>query len=634
MDYVEALSDYFKDDEKNLSILDKALNFATEKTKSLNCNLTGLFDLESFLAIRPDISSVVSAVISPIYESELISEEEIINNFGKEVFEIVDAIKKIHSLKFEENDEKSQLDALRKLFVIMAKNIRVVFVALAQRLYVMQNLSQIRVVRDKMMIAKETLQLYVPVAGRLGVYRMKTTLEDLSFKYIYEKEFNEIEKELEVFGKSKSRIIAILKRKLEDICKDFSINAEVSGRIKSVYSIHKKLQKKNLNNLADLYDIFAVRVIVDHGKDFDTEEDISKLYFLLGEIHNRWSPLPHRFKDYLANPKPNGYKSIHTIVLGLLSKEPLQPVEIQIRTKVMHNEAEYGVAAHWLYKNAGSDPENEKVKAHSNWLKEIQKINSGDMSGDFSVFKDRIFVLTPRGEIKDLPVGATPIDFAYSVHTELGHRAYLAKVSDKVVPLNYPLKNGDVVYITTNPSNTPKLEWLSFVKTPLAKSTIKAYFNAMNVDFYLKEGKKAINKQLELLSKDFLDQNYSVLKDYNRQNLTLEEREKLIIEVGKGSQQAGDVIRKVFPSLFEVIKKKDDFVKKVNHEERRDLIDRIVIGGESNLPLKIAKCCNPKYGDEIVAYFKKATMLTTVHKKTCKHLKNLDEKRLMTSEWK
>jgi GTP pyrophosphokinase len=300
----------------------------------------------------------------------------------------------------------------------------------------------------------------------------------------------------------------------------------------------------------------------------------------------------------------------------------------------MHNEAEYGVAAHWLYKNAGSDPENEKVKANSTWIKEIQKINAGEELADFSVFKDRIFVLTPKGEIKDLPVDATPIDFAYSVHTELGHRAYLAKVSDKVVPLNYPLKNGDVVSVTTKAENSPKLEWLSFVKTPFAKSSIKAYFNAMNVDFYLKEGKKLINKQLESISKDALDQNYTILKDYNRQNLSLEEREKLIIEVGKGSQMASDIVRKVFPGLFEVIKKKNDFVKKVSHDERRDLTDRIVIGGESNLPLKIAKCCNPKYGDEIVAYFKKATMLTTVHKKSCKHLKNLDERRFMASEWR
>lgn len=635
MQYEEVLKDYFKDDEKNLSILEKALKISEKKSIALKCNLSGLFDVELFLAIRPDISTVVSAVLSPFYESGFFSDEEIINEFGKDVFEILSAIKKIHSLKFEENDEKSRLDALRKLFVIMAKNIRVVFVALAQRLFVMKNLSQMRVVRDKMMIAKETLELYVPVAGRLGVYRMKTTLEDLSFKYIFEKEFHEISKELEFFGKNKSRIIAILKRKLEDICKDLSINAEISARIKSVYSIHKKFQKKNLNNLADLYDIFAVRVVVDHGKDFDTEEDISKLYFLLGEIHNRWSPLPHRFKDYLANPKPNGYKSIHTIVLGLLSKDPLQPVEIQIRTKVMHNEAEYGVAAHWLYKNAGSNPENEKVKAHSNWLKEIQKINSGDISGDFSVFRDRIFVLTPRGEIKDLPVGATPIDFAYSVHTELGNHAYLAKVSERVVPLHYPLKNGDVVYITANPSNTPKLEWLSFVKTNLAKSSIKAYFNAMNVDFYLKEGKKLINKQLEAISKEVLDQNYSILKTYNGQNLTLEERESLIIEVGKGAQVASDVIRKVFPSIFGVVKKKADLGQKKGRETNfSDLVSQVVIGGESNLPLKLAQCCNPKYGDEIVAYFKKATVLTTVHKKTCKHLKNLDANRLMASEWK
>lgn len=633
MEYEIAFKDYFRDDKENLQLLEKALAYIDSRESPVLPKLKGLFDLDSFLAVRPDILSVVSVMLSPLYEAGIIEEEEVIANFGIEIFSIIDAIRNIHSLKYEENDEKSQLDALRKLFMIMAKNIRVVFVTLAQRLFIMKNLSSINSSRDKMMIAKETLQLYVPVAGRLGVYRMKTILEDLSFKYIFEKDYLEISRELEVFGKSKNRIIAILIRKIQDVVSELGLNAQVYGRIKTVYSIHKKLQKKNLNNLADLYDIFAIRIILDQGGDYDSSPDLEKLYFLLGEIHNRWTPLANRFKDYVANPKPNGYKSIHSIVLGLLDKDPLQPVEVQIRTKAMHNEAEYGVAAHWLYKNAGSNPNDEKVKAQSQWLKEIQNISRSEIDSDINVFKDRIFVLTPRGEIKDLPVGSTPIDFAYSVHTELGHRAYLAKVGEKVVPLNHSLNNGDVVYITTKAENSPKLEWLSFVKTNLAKSTIKSFYNALNVDFYLKEGKKLLNKQLESIAKSPLDQNYSILKEFLGEKLSLEEREKLIIEVGKGSQQAGDVLRKVFPGLFDVIKKKDDFIKKIIHNEHRDLVEKILIGGESNLPLRIAQCCNPKFGDEIVAYFKKATMITTVHKSNCKHLSHLDEKRFMPGSW-
>ncbi len=625
--------DYFSSDKENLLILERVFDLIEEKSKKVDCDLIGLFDLESLMAINPDILSVVSALISPFYEAEVITDEDVKNNFGKETFEILDAIKKIHGLKFEENNEKSKLSALHKLFMIMAKNIRVVFVILSQRIYVMKNLSSIYSTRDKMMIAKETLHLYVPVASRLGVYRMKTILEDLSFKYVFQNEFEEISKDLEVFGKSRNRIIAIIKRKIEDLLDSMHIKAEVSGRIKSVYSIYKKFQTKNLNTVSDLYDIFAIRIILDSDKNFDKKEDIEKLYLIVGEIHNKWKPLANKFKDYVASPKANGYRSIHTIVVGLFDKDLFQPVEIQVRTKAMHNEAEYGVAAHWLYKTAGSDPESEKVKANSDWLKEVQKISS-ESEGELNVFKDRIFVLTPRGEIKDLPVGSTPIDFAYSVHTELGHKAYLAKVGERVVPLNQPLSNGDVVSISTKGDGAPKLEWLSFVKTSLAKSMIKSYFNALNVDFYLKEGKKMLNKMLDQIGKEPLDQNYSILKNYFSGNLTVEEREKIIVEVGKGSQQSSDVLRKIFPDSFEQEKKKKSIAKNTLLSGGEDISNNVLIGGESNLPLRIAKCCSPKYGDEIVAYFKKATMLTTIHKKNCKHLKNLDQKRVMPSNWK
>jgi GTP diphosphokinase / guanosine-3',5'-bis(diphosphate) 3'-diphosphatase len=632
MDSIKVLREYFKEDKKNLQKLEDALSFIEEKTKDISCDLMGLFDLESFLLIKPDVSSVVSALISPVFESGLCSDEEVLKNFGKDVFEIVDALKKIHNLKFEENNEKSQIDALRKLFMIMAKNIRVVFVALAQRLYVMKNLSSIKSTRDKMMIAKETLHLYVPVAGRLGVYRMKTVLEDLSFRYVHEKEYNEILNELEFFGKSRARIIAILKRKIEDMAKELGFDIEVAGRIKSVYSIYKKFQKKNINTLSDLYDLFAVRLIVNGPNEYDQPEDVEKLYHLLGEIHNRWSPLPNRFKDYVSNPKANGYKSVHTIVLGLFEKDLMQPVEIQIRTRAMHNEAEYGVAAHWLYKSGGS-PESEKVKAQADWIKGIEKANEKESKNELNFFKDRIFVLTPRGEIKDLPLGGTPIDFAYSVHSELGHRAYLAKVGEKVVSLNYSLSNGDVVYITTKAENVPKLEWLSFVKTPLARSMIKSYFNAQNVDFYLKEGKKKVNKQLEGLGKDLLDQNYTLIKALNGKELDLEERENILVEIGKGAQSAQDLMRKLFPENFAQKKKKRTSLG-INKEVHKDLVSRILVGQEFNFPLKVSLCCSPKIGDEIVAYFKKGGGLTTIHKKDCKHLKNLNEERFMEASWR
>lgn len=583
----------------------------------------GLFDIDSLLVFRPDMATLLTVILSPVYEREEIDEEFVLNLGGAETLTLLEGLKKLHDLNYEENDRRAQIDILRKMFLTMARDIRVILIALSQRLYLMGNLEE-----NEKNIARETLDLYVPIAGRLGVYRMKTRLEDLSFKYVQEKDHDEINSALEVFGENGKSTIDSLTEQLNDFLTKQGVNTEISGRVKSVYSIYRKLIRKNYNSIRDLHDIFAIRIILDHGKDLDSKEDIEHLYKILGMIHGEWSPLAKRFKDYVAMPKQNGYKSLHTVVSGLIGDQSDQAVEIQIRTKSMHLEAEYGMASHWLYKKAG------KAQSQAAWLRGLKKINMNMGQNldvmkevELDVFKDRIFVLTPRGEVKNLALGSTPIDFAYSVHSDLGNMTYMAKVNDKVVPLSSELKNGDVVQITTRVDSQPKLEWLSFVHSSNARTCIKAWFNKENAGKHLKDGKKMVNKYLEKVGKEALDQNYSVLKNYFGQNLTIAERESLLQEVGKGGKMAADIMKRVFPELLKKRRRKKKVVKLVEGGSK------ILIGGEQGLPIKIAKCCSPKSGNDILAYITRGNSVT-VHKAGCKLLKFLESDRFISASWK
>lgn len=627
--YLQKIREYYEGNEDELNRLSVVIDFVLSKNENI-CR----YDFESLVAFKPDMDTLMAAFLSDTFEEDGIAEEEVKKMCGVETLNILNGLKKIHSLKFEENDKKSQLDVLKKIFLTMAKDMRVILIALAQRLYVMENLGKIQNMDLRMKIARETLSLYVPIADRLGVYRMKVRLEDLSFRYVNSETFKTISTELEVFGKSRDRTISIVKRTLEDFLQENGVVAEVSGRVKSVYSIHKKYEARNINNFSDLFDIFAMRVIVDTN-------EIEKLYQILGMIHSSWKPVLKRFKDYVSNPKPNGYRSLHTIVLGLVPKDETQPVEIQIRTQEMHLKAEFGVASHWFYKKVGSSVKSEVVNSQSAWLKGLNSIkvkvnNQVDdiKKVELDIFKDRIFVLTPRGEVRDLPLGANPIDFAYNVHTEVGNRTYMAKVNGKVVPLDYKLENGDVVQIVTRVESQPKLEWLSFVSTSLAKSCIKAWFNALNSEGFIREGKKLLNKHLERFGKDLLDQNYMILKNYNGGVLNLSERENLLEEIGKGAQMPADVVRKLYPDLKNTKSVKKSVKRDVDHKSIHSKKDaEILIGGEAGLPIKIAGCCVPKNGNEIIAYVTRGSSVT-IHKKTCLLLRHLDSERLISADWK
>ncbi|MCK9186667.1 RelA/SpoT family protein [Candidatus Gracilibacteria bacterium] len=588
--------------------------------------------LDILMPLNPDEDTVVALLVKDLFYREILTAKQVEELFGKSVLELINAAIKIEKLSYGENDRTSKLEILRKMFLTMAKDLRVVLMSLVCRL---EKLRSARL-PDAVLFAKETLDLYVPIADRLGIYSIKTELEDLSFKYTNPVEYKNISEKLKKLKKSCEISIAWIKKSLTDFFANRGIVVDISGRIKGVYSIYKKLKKKGLTSPEDLYDIFAIRIVLPSKRDGSGNHQVDHLYSVLGLVHSEWKPVTRRFKDYIAVPKSNGYKSLHTVVLGLAPKDMDQPVEVQIRDEEMHIDGEFGVAAHWVYKEKGVVALSA-LKAHADWVKGISDIREG--INDLDVFKDKIFVLTPRGEVRDLPVGSTPLDFAYSVHTDIGNRCVMAKVDSRIVPLDYELKNGEVVEIITRSDAMPKLQWLSVVKSSFARNRIKAYFSSLNRDNNIKLGRDILNNNLERIGKPLLDQTYTILKKYLGKNLNLGQRETILEEIGKGGKIAHDVVKKIYPYEETVVHsvimpakgskkpKSGDLAKSVVIEKQ------VLIGGEAGLPVKLAACCSPKFGDNIIGYVTRGTCVT-VHKMGCKMIGALNYDRFVSAHFK
>jgi len=598
------------------------------------------------LPFNVDQSTLLVALLHNVYSNDLIKEAEVREYFGHDVANMLVHVSSLEILRYKENDKASQLEALRKMFLSIAKDFRVVLVRLACRLDRLQHLDQFfEKDTDKVLFAEETFDVYVPVASRLGIYRMKMELEDLCFKYINPEEYKKVFNQLEKLGEKRNAFITEIKNTLRKFLERRGVHAEISGRVKSIYSVYKKMNRKGVDSLDDLYDIFAIRIILPSQIDKEGNEQVSELYSTLGLIHSNWRSLSKKFKDYVAVPKSNGYRSLHTVVLGLTPEED-RPVEIQIRTSNMHRDAEYGFASHWLYKHYKGKTSEENLKYQIEWIKGLEKVHE-DLDAEMKIiqevevdiFKDRIFVLTPKGEVKDLPIGSTCLDFAYSVHTDIGNKCVLAKVNGVAVSLGYELKNSDVIEIVTKSDSEPKLQWLSMVKTSLAEKRIKNWFSKLNKDNYVKEGRLLMNKQLEKMKRPSLDQGYSILRYYGGRRLNLTQRESLLEEIGRGHKLASDVLRKVFSydNVLSGVKAVQE-EGKVNRSSFKELLEmdsdkKVLVGGEAGLLIKFGKCCNPKFGDKILAYITRGNSVT-IHKMSCTLLDSLNKKRVMHASWK
>lgn len=606
---------------------------------------------EILLDFHPDEDTLAAAFLHDVVEDTAHTLDEIETHFGPHVRSLCWGMVKLSKVRSKLNDP--QIDNLRKLFLAMAKDFRVVLLKLCDRLHNMQTLNFVR--EDKQTrIAQETLHIYAPIAARLGIYRLKSQLEDLCFKHINPAVHGEIQHQLAKTCKMRDQYISDAKKILAETMSSEGIQCRVDGRVKSIYSIYRKMQKKNKSSIQEIFDIFAMRVILPdiykYGKEYS-----GHLYTALGVLHNYFTPLANRFKDYIAVPKVNGYRSLHTTVMGLGPKVHSQPTEVQIRSESMHEYGEFGIAAHWMYEEDGgtgrasgkphrlqtfeaavANSAAPFVKQQKQWIsglgkieKEIKSNNELMENLNVDVFNDRIFVLTPRGDVKDLPAGATPVDFAYEVHTEVGNRCIGAKVNGNIAPLDHELKNGEVVEILTRKNASPSQAWLGFVRTSHARNRVRAWFKNLDAAKHLRDGRALLNAKLEQLGKSVLDENLSLLKEIEGRKLPLSERQDLIKEIGRGALLPSAVLRKIFTMeellIGQLIKDRPRGGKTVPVDDGKGAAE-VLIGGEKGLPYQFVGCCDATPTDELVGYVTRGRGIS-IHKKGCSVLQNMKEGR-------
>ncbi len=553
---------------------------------------------------------------------------EIRELFGEETSSLIEGVVRLAHVKIEKNNR--QLDSLRNMFLAMASDIRVVIIKLACRLHNMRTLQFLPPDAQKD-IAQETLYVYAPIANRLGIYALKGPLEDLSFFYLFPKEHHDLSVQMSKHEPYRDRVIKQINATIKGMMKEHGINGVVSGRIKHLYSIYQKIKQKRKESVDDVYDIFAIRITVD---------TVADCYGMLGIIHEHYVPIGNRFKDYIAVPKPNGYRSLHTTVIGLSrSAKKTFPVEIQIRTKEMNQEAEFGIAAHWHYKEkAGSIP--KKSDYPRDWVDgladmEDQLKESPEFMEEVSEdsFNDRIYAITPNGEIKDLPLGACPIDFAFAVHSDIGRHMRLAKVNKQLVPLDYKIKSGDIIEIITSKDAKPNQNWLAMCTTSKAKHHIRSFLNKKDSNTLIREGREILNRLALQQHLPELDQTLSVLKQYKNKTRNKRQREELLLRVGNGSLSANKVIHDI-ANRFPVKKNESPLVKKksktISKKENEEV--KVIIGESHDIPLRMGSCCKPKPGDKIVGFVTRGAHVT-IHRTDCKTLTKLDPRRLISARF-
>ena len=576
-----------------------------------------------------DTTTITASLLHDVVEDTEYMLEDIEQIFGKEVAFLVDGVTKLNRLDYRTKEDQ-QVNSMRKMFLAMAKDIRVVVIKLADRLHNMRTLKYMRSEKQKR-IAQETLEIYAPLAHRLGIFNIKWELEDLSFRYMEPDKYYDLVDQMKEKRKVREEIVNEAIDVLKKTLTESSISFEINGRPKHFYSIYKKMKKDN-RDLSQIYDLYAIRVIVDTVQD---------CYGVLGIVHSLWKPLPYRFKDYIAMPKPNNYQSLHTTVIGTRG----QPVEIQIRTWDMHHIAEYGVAAHWRYKEGRASQKATGFDEKMGWLRNLLEWQDTSNPQEFvnalklDAFSDEVFVFTPRGDVIDLPQGAIPIDFAYRIHTDVGHRCVGAKVNGKIVPLDYALKNGDIVEVITSKTGKPSLDWLKIVGSSESRSKIRNWFKKENREENIEKGAAALEKECKRLGHDWKLVSHSgrIAKVAKQMNAGTED--DLMAAVGYG----GFAVNTVLIKLLELHKELD----RVDDEQNeKSLIEKlkprkvsghnhsgVLVKGESGLLVRLSKCCSPVPGDPIIGFVTRGRGVS-VHRADCPNVR-LDEDvdRLIDVEW-
>lgn len=571
-----------------------------------------------------DVSTLVAAFLHDVLEDTPVTSDELEQKFGKEVLELVEGVTKLDKIKFV-SAEDEQAENLRKMFFAMAKDYRVIIIKLADRLHNMRTLDALKP-EKQIKIATQSLKIYAPLAGRLGLSFVKCELEDLAMRYLYPDDYYELVEFIKTKFKERQQFIEKICDELKAKLQELGIEGEVNGRQKHLYGIYKKMLKQG-KNIEQIYDISAVRVIVNEVQD---------CYTVLGAIHTMWMPLPGRFKDYIAMPKPNGYQSLHTTVITKFK----ETFEIQIRTYEMHRIAEYGIAAHWKYKEGKTGA--TKIDDQINWLREVMDTQreSSD-SHEFleniegNVFTDEVYVFTPKGKVLNLPVGSTTVDFAYAIHSAVGNKCIGAKVNGKIVPLNTVLNTGDIVEIlTTNSGKGPSRDWIKFVKTASARTKIRQYFKKEMKEENIKRGKDMLEREAKRRGYNLSELLSTAGLNYIMNRYTLSSIDDLYASVGFGGLTTNQIIVKLIDYFKRDLLSKNPVaeIKTTSTTGKSSSGNGVLIRGYDDFLVRLSHCCNPVPGDKIVGYVSRGRGVS-VHCVDCPNVKNMEPERLIEAKW-
>lgn len=574
--------------------------------------------------LKLDVASVATGLLHDAVEDTLTTLKEVRENFGEEITQLVDGLTKISQISLRSTEE-GQAENYRKMILAMVKDIRVILIKLADRLHNMRTLKY-HSPEKQVEIAHETLDIYAPLAHRLGIDWIKSELEDLAFRYLHPDIYDDIQRRIAKKERERTRYIEEVKRILMKKLYENRIEGEVTGRTKQIYSIYLKMKEQNID-FDQVYDLTAFRVIVD---------TIKECYDVLGIIHSLWKPIPGKFKDYIGLPKENMYQSLHTSVIGPYGER----IEIQIRTREMHKIAEEGIAAHWKYKEGriieeADDKRFTWLRQLLEWQRDLKDNAEFLETVKVDLFPNEVYVFTPKGEVKQFPRGATPVDFAYSIHSDVGNRCTGAKVNGKIVPLRYEFRSGDTVEIITSPGQKPSKDWLKFVKTSRAKTKIRQWFSTEEREKSIVLGKEILEKEL----RKYDLQQAKLIKSGELAKVASEfsfrEVDDLIAAVGYGKVTANQIIGKILPP--ERMEQKEGeqegrlkrLIQKVTRSGPRDAL---LIKGVDNVVVRYAGCCNPLPGDKVVGFITRGRGVT-IHTSDCKNVIDNDPNRKVEVEW-
>ena len=634
-EFMEYIHTYLTDDECNQVL--KAFELA-DKAHEGQLRASGepyimhplaVADILAHLQI--DHITLMAALMHDVVEDTSYSKEDLEEMFGSEVAFLVDGVTKLNQFQYETKEDR-QMENYRKMILAMAKDVRVVVIKLGDRLHNMRTLKHMRSDKQKR-IAKETLEIFAPLAHRLGIFNVKWELEDLSFRYLEPEKYYDLVDQMKQKRQAREDIVNDTMSQLTKALGEAHIKADIKGRPKHFYSIYKKMKKDN-RDLSQIYDLLAVRVIVD---------TIPDCYAVLGIAHSLWKPLPYRFKDYISMPKSNMYQSLHTTVIGTMG----QPVEIQIRTWEMHRVSEYGVAAHWRYKegNKNGDKDFDQKVA---WLRQVLEWQDTSNPTELvnalklGVFSGEVFVFTPKGDVVKLPIGSVPLDFAYRVHTDVGHRCVGAKVNGKIVPLDYTLQNGDIVDIITSKTGRPSLDWLNIVGSSESKSKIRNWFKRENKAENIEKGLEALEKEAKRLNYNWKE----LITDNRLQQVTKQLKACTEEEMFAACGYGGIPVSTVLLRLIELYKKSKEAEESKHSTEQ--IIEKlkaqgpkttkngtgVLVKGEAGVMVRMAKCCSPVPGDDIIGYITRGRGVS-IHRSDCTSLGHTPEdlERMIEVSW-